>query len=82
MPIQLFADGLIDLDPGHARYRLLADRDTIELQTADQAAQVLIRAGRPLNEPIIQYGPFVMNARAEIRQAIANYEPGRLVTPP
>jgi quercetin 2,3-dioxygenase len=41
----------------------------------------LILAGRPLNEPIVHYGPFVMNTRAEIRQAIADYEQGRLVTP-
>ncbi|MCK7575730.1 MAG: hypothetical protein MZV65_07425 [Chromatiales bacterium] len=53
----------------------------IELQTDDQDAHVLILAGRPLNEPIVHYGPFVMNTRAEIRQAIADYEQGRLVTP-
>jgi redox-sensitive bicupin YhaK (pirin superfamily) len=60
---------------------VLASGETIELQTDDQNAQVLILAGRPLNEPIVQYGPFVMNTRAEIRQAIADYEQGRLVTP-
>lgn len=60
---------------------VLAAGEVIELQTDDRAAQVLILAGRPLNEPIVQYGPFVMNTRAEIRQAIADYEQGRLVTP-
>lgn len=60
---------------------VLATGEVIELQTDDRAAQVLILAGRPLNESIVQYGPFVMNTRAEIRQAIADYEQGRLVTP-
>ncbi|HXZ49915.1 MAG TPA: pirin-like C-terminal cupin domain-containing protein [Usitatibacter sp.] len=33
-------------------------------------------AGRPLREPIAQYGPFVMNAEAEIRRAIQDYQAG------
>jgi redox-sensitive bicupin YhaK (pirin superfamily) len=36
-------------------------------------------AGRPLNEPIVQYGPFVMSTRDEIDQALADYRSGRLV---
>ena len=63
------------------RMAVLGAGELIELQTDDEEAQVLILAGRPLNEPIVQYGPFVMNTRAEIRQAIADYEQGRLVTP-
>jgi len=43
---------------------------------ADGDAQVLIVAGRPLNEPIAQYGPFVMNTADEIRQAFADYQRG------
>jgi quercetin 2,3-dioxygenase len=38
----------------------------------------LILAGQPLGEPIVQYGPFVMNTQAEIEQAIADYRHGRL----
>ncbi len=37
--------------------------------SADGAAKVLIMAGQPLDEPIAQYGPFVMNTHEEIMQA-------------
>jgi redox-sensitive bicupin YhaK (pirin superfamily) len=37
-----------------------------------------VLAARPLREPIVQHGPFVMNTRAEIDQAIADYNSGRL----
>jgi redox-sensitive bicupin YhaK (pirin superfamily) len=39
---------------------------------------LLLIAGRPIDEPIVQYGPFVMNTREEIEQAIADYQSGRL----
>lgn len=40
--------------------------------------RLLLVAGRPLNEPIVRHGPFVMNSDAEIRQAIDDYRAGRL----
>jgi redox-sensitive bicupin YhaK (pirin superfamily) len=39
----------------------------------------ILVAGRPLGEPVVQYGPFVMNTREEIEQAFADYRDGRLV---
>ena len=51
--------------------------DGVTLQ-ADQDARVLLIAGKPLGEPIVQHGPFVMNSREEIEQAIADYQTGRL----
>jgi len=45
---------------------------------APAGARVLLVAGRPLAEPIAQYGPFVMNTQEEIRQAMADYRDGRL----
>jgi hypothetical protein len=47
---------------------------------ADVPARVLLIAGRPLNEPIVQYGPFVMNTQEEILQAISDYREGRLAS--
>jgi quercetin 2,3-dioxygenase len=48
----------------------------VELQAVDDV-QVLVLAGKPLNEPIAQMGPFVMNSRAELDQAVADYQAGR-----
>ena len=44
---------------------------------AGEDSRVLIVAGEPLNEPIAQYGPFVMNSTAEIHQAMQDYQAGK-----
>jgi quercetin 2,3-dioxygenase len=44
---------------------------------ADVPARVLVIAGKPLGEPIAQYGPFVMNTKEEIMQAVADYQAGK-----
>ena len=55
------------------------EQDGVTL-TSVSASRVLLIAGRPLHEPIVAHGPFVMNTEAEIQQAIADYQSGRLVT--
>jgi redox-sensitive bicupin YhaK (pirin superfamily) len=46
--------------------------------TAPENARLILVSGKPLNEPIVQYGPFVMNTEAEIEQALVDYRSGFL----
>lgn len=62
---------------GAGKMLRLGDAGAIELQTSE-GARVLLMAGKPLNEPIVQYGPFVMNSREEIEQALQDFRNGTL----
>ncbi len=46
----------------------------VEIVNGEETAEFLMLQGRPLGEPVAQYGPFVMNTRAEIQQAFADYQ--------
>jgi redox-sensitive bicupin YhaK (pirin superfamily) len=59
------------------RLARLSDEGELLLQSAS-GARVLLIAGKPLGEPIVQYGPFVMNSREEIEQALRDFRDGVL----
>ncbi len=54
--------------------------ETLQLQAGQAGAKLLVLSGRALKEPIAQHGPFVMNTREEIDQAIADYRSGQLLS--
>ncbi|GAB2182121.1 pirin family protein [Denitratisoma sp. agr-D3] len=57
---------------------LLSSGDIVDVQAEAEEARFILLAARPLGEPIAQYGPFVMNTREEIEQAIEDYQRGEL----
>jgi quercetin 2,3-dioxygenase len=63
----LRAAQMATLSPEGCGVRLEADEDT----------KLLLLAGEPIDEPVVGYGPFVMNSQAEIRQAVVDFNSGR-----
>jgi len=58
---------------------VLGAGERVDIAAAPAGARFILVDGRPLHEPVVQYGPFVMNTRAEVEQAMADYRAGRLV---
>jgi redox-sensitive bicupin YhaK (pirin superfamily) len=56
---------------------LAAEGGAVSLRS-DEGAEVLLAAGEPLGEPVVRYGPFVMNAEEEIVEAFEDYRAGRM----
>ena len=78
-------EGALQFDSGclqpEGRMAILANTpgsDGVRLQAGDQPTRAILVAGKPLGEPIAQYGPFVMNTEAELRQAVRDFQAGRL----
>jgi quercetin 2,3-dioxygenase len=64
----------------HRAAGVLSDGDSVSVEAGPEGVQFLLLAAKPLREPVVQYGPFVMNTREEIEQALADYRDGRLAT--
>jgi quercetin 2,3-dioxygenase len=66
---------------GEGQLARLGDGDSVRLACEGEAptgAQLLLLAGVPLDEPVVWYGPFVMNTTDQIREAILDFQEGRL----
>tara|TARA_R110001592_G_scaffold59200_1_gene179610 strand:- start:61092 stop:61931 length:840 start_codon:yes stop_codon:yes gene_type:complete len=72
-----------ELSGGHVIHKgsmgVFTEGETLSLRAGKEGASLLILSGKPLKEPISQYGPFVMNSRAEIDQAINDFRMGRFI---
>jgi hypothetical protein len=56
-----------------AAIELRADAE-VELVSGPTTSELLMLQGRPIGEPVAQYGPFVMNTEQELKQAFADYQ--------
>ena len=61
-----------DVETGHLA-ALVGDAE-VELTAGDEPVEVLMLQGRPIGEPVAQYGPFVLNDRAGVEQAFRDYQ--------
>ena len=55
------------------------DGDYVEIHTSGQPVRFLLVSGKPSREPIVRYGPFVMNTQEEIQQALRDLRDGTFV---
>ncbi|HKX55224.1 MAG TPA: pirin family protein [Xanthomonadales bacterium] len=62
----------------HQAAGILGNGDGVEIKAGNEDLRLVLIAGKPLGEPVVQYGPFVMNSREEIEQALADYRQGVL----
>jgi len=60
---------------------VMGEGDTLELRGGPEGGRFILLAGRPLREPVFQYGPFVMSSREDVEQAIRDYQNGELTAP-
>src|SRR5690606_15348057 len=75
--LYFFAGAALSVGPrrleAHGLVLVQADAG-IELVNGPEPAELLLLQGRPMGEPVVQHGPFVMNTADEIRQAIVDYQ--------
>ena len=51
-----------------------ASGSTLQIKAGPKGAELLVLSGRPIKEPVVQYGPFVMNTREEIERALTDFQ--------
>ncbi len=61
------------------RFLVLSDGDAVQVQAGAEGVRFLLMTGQPTGDPIVRYGPFVMNTREEILQALADLHDGTFV---
>jgi redox-sensitive bicupin YhaK (pirin superfamily) len=63
----------------HGVMAMLSEREAqLEIAAGADGFRALLLQGQPLNEPVVRYGPFVMNTREEVYQAVEDYQNGRM----
>ncbi|MBX3004005.1 MAG: pirin family protein [Anaerolineales bacterium] len=74
--------GQVEAEPVSALSMLvLSDGDGLRVQAAADGLRFLLMAGQPIAEPVVPYGPFVMNTEAEIRQVFEDIRSGNFAQP-
>jgi hypothetical protein len=63
----------------HPRLIVFGDGDQISVRAADPGVRFLLISGKPLNEPIARWGPFVMNTQEEIEQTLEEIQNGTFI---
>ncbi|MET4617575.1 redox-sensitive bicupin YhaK (pirin superfamily) [Stenotrophomonas sp. 2619] len=61
----------------HQELAVLGGGELLQLQAGAEGARLILVAGRPLREPVMRHGPFVMNTRQELMQAFVDFQEGR-----
>jgi len=67
-----------DKEVAEGQMALLGAGDSVRLRGAQPGGRLLLLAGVPVKEPVARYGPFVMNDEAELRQAVRDFQSGRM----
>ncbi len=61
-----------------AELALFGDKGERVALDAEEDSMILVLSGEPINEPVARYGPFVMNTKAELMQAVQDYQDGKM----